>query len=194
MELQVRKYLTVVEELKRDGMRKIEGINKRAAAAAVFHNPYVGEYVEDLTLLYEWSEELARILTRRALQAAGISKTDVESYGKAAIVGGGGELEHAAACLHPQLGKPFREEVGGGRSLIPSSKKMGSAGIAIDVPLHHKDAAYVRTHFDAIELRVHDAPREHEIVLILAVSNCGRPHPRIGGLTKDEIKGEDGLR
>lgn len=194
MELMVRKYLTVVEEIHKDGLKETEKKNRKAAAAAVIQNPFAGEYVEDLSLFYEWSEELARILTRKAIAAAGMDKTEVESYGKAAVVGGRGELEHAAACLHPKLGKPFREEINGGKSIIPSAKKMGFPGCSIDVPLHHKEAAYVRSHYDAIEVRVHDAPRDNEIVVILAVTDSGRPHPRIGGLTKDEIQGEDGLR
>jgi len=194
VELEVRKYVTLTEEVLKDGEKKTDVVNKRAAAAAVVHNPYAGQYVEDLSQYYEWSAELARTLTRKALQAGGIDKTEVENYGKAAVVGGNGELEHAAAWLHPKLGKPFREEVNGGKSIIPSAKKMGFPGCAIDVPLHHKDAAYVRSHYDAIEVRVHDAPRDDEIVVILAVTDCGRPHPRIGGLQKDEIKGEDGLK
>ena len=194
MEMKIRKIYTVVEEIKKDGCKEVEKVNKRAAAAAVIENPFAGRYEEDLSLFYGWSEELAVILTRRALEAAGIDKSEVESYGKAAIVGGAGELEHAAALLHPKLGRPFREEVGGGKAIIPSAKKMGFPGCAIDVPLHYKDAAFVRSHFDAMEVRVPDAPRDNEIVVVLAVTNCGRPHPRVGGLTKEEAKCEDGLR
>ncbi|ACB85711.1 amino acid synthesis family protein [Natranaerobius thermophilus] len=194
MDMEVRKFYVVTEEINKDGTKETDEVNKKVAAAAVLKNPYVGEFKEDLTQLAEWSEELAVTLTQKALRAAGIKYDEVENYGKAAIVGGGGELEHAAACLHPKLGKPFRNEIGGGKSIIPSAKKMGYPGCAIDVPLHHKDAAYVRSHYDAIECRVPDAPRDDEIVLIVAVSNCGRPHPRIGGLQKDEIEGKDGLR
>ena len=117
-----------------------------------------------------------------------------DSEGKAAIVGEHGELEHAAAILHPRLGKPLRDQVGGGAALVPSAKKMGGPGTAIDVPLGHKDAAYVRTHFDALEVRVNDSPRANEIMVVVAVTDSGRPLPRVGGLTTDEIKGEDGLR
>ena len=123
-----------------------------------------------------------------------MDSTEVESYGKAAIIGGNGELEHGAALLHPTLGKPFRAAIGGGKALIPSAKKMGYPGAAIDVPLGYKDAAFVRSHFDAMEVRVPDAPRDNELVLILSITNCGRPHPRIGGLQKEEAKCEDGLR
>ncbi|WP_353893573.1 amino acid synthesis family protein [Proteinivorax hydrogeniformans] len=192
MDLKVRKYYTLVEEINKDGVKEVSKVQKRAVAAAVIENPFIDKFQEDLSLLYDWSEKLAPILTKKAKDAAGL--THVESYGKAAIVGGRGELEHAAACLHPKLGKPFRKAIGGGKSIIPSAKKMGFPGTAIDVPIHYKDAAYVRTHFDAIEFRVPDAPRDSEIVLILAITDCGRPHPRIGGLTIEEAKGEDGLR
>jgi len=195
MNIKIRKFYTFVEEINMDGGKKVEGkTQKRAAAAVVIENPFAGNYVEDLSPLTEWSVEIAPILTRRALAAADIDKTDVESYGKAAIVGGNGELEHAAAILHPKLGKPFRDEVNGGKAIIPSAKKMGYPSCAIDVPLHYKDAAFVRSHFDAMEIRVPDAPRDNEILVVLAVTNCGRPHPRVGGLTKEEAKCEDGLR
>ncbi len=133
-------------------------------------------------------------MVEKALTAANIDESEAQNYGKAAIVGGNGELEHAAAVLHPKLGKPFRAGLGGGKSIIPSAKKMGYPGAAIDVPLHYKDAAYVRTHFDAMEVSIPDAPRDNELVLILSVTNCGRPHPRVGGLTIEEAEGKDGLR
>ncbi len=195
MDIKIRKFYTFVEEITSDGGKKIEGkLHKRAAAAVVIENPFAGKYVEDLSQLTEWSVEIAPVLTKKALAAAGMDKTEVESYGKAVIVGGNGELEHAAAILHPKLGKPFREEVNGGKAIIPSAKKMGYPGCTIDVPLHFKDAAFVRSHFDAMEVRIPDAPRDNEIVLTLVVTNCGRPHPRVGGLTKEEAKCEDGLK
>ncbi len=195
MDIKIRKYYTFVEEIKADGGKAIEGKDhKRVSIAVVFENPYAGKYVEDLSPLSDWATSIAPDLVERALRAAGIDKSEAESYGKAAIVGGNGELEHAAALLHPSLGKPFREGLGGGKAIIPSAKKMGYPGCTIDVPLHYKDAAFVRTHFDAMEVRVPDAPRDNEIVLILSVTNCGRPHPRVGGLKIEEVKGEDGLR
>jgi hypothetical protein len=124
----------------------------------------------------------------------GIPGDQVESYGKAAAVGEAGELEHAAAILHPKLGTPFRKVLGKGAALIPSSKKRGGLGVALDIPLGHKDAAYVRSHFDGMEVRINDAPRAKEIMVALAVTSCGRPLPRVGGLTKDQIQGTDGLR
>lgn len=194
MELKIRKYYTFVEEVKADGVKEVEGRNVKASIAVVFENPYAGQYVEDLSELSKWSTDQTPDLVERVLRTAGIEVKDVESYGKAAIVGGNGELEHAAALLHPTLGKPFRAGIGGGKAIIPSAKKMGYPGCAIDVPLHYKDAAFVRTHFDAMEVRIPDAPRDNELVLILSVTNCGRPHPRVGGLQVSEIVGEDGLR
>ncbi len=134
------------------------------------------------------------MLGEKAVAALGVAPSAIESYGKAAIVGEAGELEHAAAILHPRLGKPLRQAVEKGAALVPSAKKMGGIGASIDVPLGHKDAAFVRSHFDAIEVRVPDAPRADEIVVAVAVTDSGRPLPRVGGLTVDQIEGKDGLR
>ena len=142
----------------------------------------------------DFGAELGALLAEKAIAALGIAGTRVHSYGKAAAVGEDGELEHAAALLHPKFGAPVREALGGGAALIPSSKKRGGPGVPIDIPLGHKDAAYVRSHFDGMEVRVTDAPRAAEIVVALAITDGGRPLPRIGGLTVDAIKGEDGLR
>jgi hypothetical protein len=138
--------------------------------------------------------ELGDLLGRRAVAALGVPSSEIESYGKAAIVGAGGELEHAAAILHPRLGKPLRSAVQQGAALIPSSKKMGGAGTSIDVPLGHKDAANVRSHFDAMEVRLHDGPRTNEILVAVAVTDSGRPLPRVGGLTHADAIGKDELR
>ncbi len=191
---EVRKIYTFLEEIHADGVKRLAKPVRKTAAAAVFKNPFAGKYVEDLSLLYDWSAELGEILTKKAVTALGIKAEEVESYGKAAIVGEGGELEHCAAILHPALGKPLRENVGGGKAIIPSAKKLGFPGAAIDVPLHFKNAAFVRTHFDAMEVRLPDAPRADELVLIIAITDSGRPFARIGGLTTNEVKGEDGLR
>ncbi|UQZ88999.1 peptide synthetase [Deltaproteobacteria bacterium Smac51] len=194
MELQVRTYYVVTDECLIEGGKKVDKPTRRAAAAAVIKNPYAGVYQEDLSLLYKWSEDLGEILTKKAVAALGIKPEEVESYGKAAIAGMNGEREHCAALMHPALGKPIRDNVGGGRALLPSAKKMGGPGTAIDLPLGHKDAAFVRSHFDAMEIRIPDAPADDELVLIIGVTNSGRPHPRVGGLQVSEIKGEDGLR
>jgi len=133
------------------------------------------------------------LLGEKAVAALGVAPAEIESYGKAAIVGEKGEWEHAAAILHPRLGKPLRAAVEKARRwcLRPRSWR---ARTAIDVPLGHKDAAFVRSHFDAVEIRIPDAPRGDEIVVAVAVTDSGRPLARVGGLRKDEIKGEDGLR
>ena len=174
--------------------RAIDPPTRKAVAVAVIENPFAGRYVEDLEELMAIGAELGDLLGRRAVAALGVEPPDIESYGKAAIVGEGGEWEHAAAILHPRLGKPLRDAVEHGAALVPSAKKMGGPGTPMDVPLGHKDAAYVRSHFDAIEVRIADAPRAGEIVVAVAVPDSGRPLPRVGGLTTDEAKGEDGLR
>jgi len=194
MKPEIRKIYTLVEETHADGLSVLPKAHKKAAAIAVFKNPYANIYQEDLSLLYKWSEELGAELTRRAVAALGVSPEQVESYGKAAIAGENGELEHCAALMHPALGKPMRDNVGGGKAIIPSAKKMGYPGVAIDVPLHFKNAAFVRTHFDAMEVRVPDAPRANELVLVVAVTDSGRPCARVGGLQVSEVKGEDGLK
>jgi hypothetical protein len=190
----VRKIYIVVEETHADGTVRLETPTRKAAAAAVFGNPFAGKYQEDLSLLIQWSEELGEMLTQKAVAALGIEPGNVHSYGKGAVVGTGGELEHCAAIMHPALGKPMRANVGGGKALIPSAKKAGYPGAAIDVPLGFKDAAFVRSHFDAMEVRVPDAPRSNELVLVVAVTDSGRPAARVGGLQVAEVKGEDGLR
>jgi hypothetical protein len=172
----------------------IEPPTRRAVAIAVIDNPYAGRYSENLDELIAIGEELGALLGQKAVAALGIAPSDAQSYGKAAIVGENGELEHAAAILHPKLGAPLRAAVEKGAALVPSAKKRGTLGTVIDVPLGHKDAAFVRSHFDAIEARVSDAPRANEIVVAVAVTDSGRPLPRIGGLQHGEVKGEDGLR
>ena len=138
-------------------------------------------------------EELGALLGEKCVAALGIDPAQAQSYGKAAMVGENGELEHAAAILHPRLGKPLRAAVEKGAALVASSKKMGSMGQVLDVPLGHKEAAYVRSHFDGMEVRINDAPRANEIMVAVAVTDSGRPLPRVGGLTHDEAEGMDGL-
>ena len=194
MKTKIRKIVTFVEETRTEMGLPVNPPTRRAAAAAVIENPFAGRYVEDLTELMEIGEELGALLTERAVDALGIPGASAESYGKAAAVGENGELEHAAAILHPKLGTPVRKALGKGAALIPSSKKRGGPGVSLDIPLGHKDAAFVRSHFDGMEIRVNDAPRANEILVAIAVTDSGRPLPRVGGLTKDQIKGEDGLR
>ncbi|HVT52941.1 MAG TPA: amino acid synthesis family protein [Dongiaceae bacterium] len=194
MRAKIRKIVTVVEETHSEAEHPIDPPTRRAAAIAVIANPFAGRYVEDLTQLIDIGEELGQLLGERAVKALGIDPTKAESYGKAAAVGESGELEHAAAILHPKLGAPLRKVLGKGAALIPSAKKRGGPGVTLDVPLGHKDAAFVRSHFDAMEVRIADAPAANEIVVAVAVTDSGRPLPRIGGLKVSEIKGEDGLR
>jgi hypothetical protein len=194
MPAQIRKLIVTTDETRVEMGRAIDPPAKRAVAVAVIANPYAGRYAENLDELIAIGEELGGLLGRKCVEALGIQPNQAHSYGKAAIVGEAGELEHAAAILHPKLGAPLRVAVEKGAALVPSAKKMGTLGSAIDVPLGHKDAAFVRSHFDAIEARVSDAPRANEIVVAVAVTSSGRPLARVGGLQVSEIKGEDGLR
>lgn len=181
---------TTVDVIYHEGYRRLEKPLRKVAAGAVIKNPFAGRYVEDLSALYETGAELGALLGSTAVAQL---KSEAHSYGKAAIVGMNGELEQAAALLHPALGAPLREAVGGGVAIIPSTKKMGVPGTIIDVPLHHKDAMYVRSHFDAMTFNIDDAPAPDEIVVIIAVTDGGRPHSRVGGLQLSDIKGGDGL-
>ncbi len=190
----IRKLFTIVEETHREAEQEIRPPTRKAAAVAVIANPYAGRHVADLAELVALGEMLGGLLGERAVRALGIQPGQAHSYGKAAIVGEDGELEHAAAILHPSFGAPLRAAVEKGAALIPSAKKRGGMGTPIDVPLGHKDAAFVRSHFDAMEVRVPDAPRRDEILVAVVITDSGRPLPRIGGLTVDAIVGKDGLR
>ena len=194
MPAKIRKIIVQTDEVRVEMGRDVQPPVRKALAMAVIENPCAGRYVENLDELIAIGEELGGLLGARCVQALGIEPGQAQSYGKAAIVGEAGELEHAAAILHPKLGAPLRVAVEKGAALVPSSNKMGGLGTAIDVPLGHKDAVYVRSHFDAMEARVADAPRANEIVVAVVVTDSGRPLPRVGGLTASEIKGVDGLR
>jgi len=194
MKAKIRKLVTVVEETRVEMDRAVDPPTRRAAAIAVIENPFAGKYVEDLTPLVTIGEELGDMLAKRAVAALGIDGSKAQSYGKAAAVGENGELEHAAAILHPKMGAPVRKILGKGAALIPSSKKRSGPGTTLDIPLGHKDAAFVRSHFDGMEVQINDAPRANEIMVAVAITDSGRPLPRVGGLKITEIKGEDGLR
>ena len=194
MSLKIRKIAVNIEETHQEMGKDIAPPTRKAVAVAVIENPFAGAYTEDLGPLMEIGAELGSLLGRKCVDALGIQPQAAESYGKSAMVGENGELEHAAAILHPKLGAPLRAEVERGAALVPSSKKMGSPGQVLDVPLGHKDAAYVRSHFDGIEVQLNDAPRANEIMVAVAVTDSGRPLPRVGGLTHDEAEGKDGLR
>lgn len=194
MKADIRTIHVSVEETLTEMGQRIVPPTRKAVAVAVIRNPCAGAFHQDLSELIEIGEELGALLGRRCIEALGITPDAVESYGKGALVGENGELEHAAAILHPKLGAPLRAEVGGGAALVPSAKKRGGPGQTLDVPLGHKDAAFVRSHFDAIEVRMPDAPRANEILVAVAVTDSGRPLSRVGGLAVDAIEGRDGLR
>lgn len=194
MKAKIRKIAVNIEETHIEMGQPISPATRKAVAVAVIENPFADSYQEDLSALMEIGAELGGLLGDRCVAALGIAPEEAESYGKSAMVGERGELEHAAAILHPQLGAPLRKAVEKGAALVPSSKKMGSPGQVLDVPLGHKDAAYVRSHFDGIEVCLNDAPRAGEIMVAVAVTDSGRPLPRVGGLTADKAEGKDGLR
>jgi len=194
MSAKIRKIIVQVDETLIEMGQDVNPPTRRALAMAVIENPYAGKYSQQLDELIAIGEELGGLLGGKCVEALGITPAQAQSYGKGAIVGESGELEHAAAILHPKLGAPLRKAVEKGAALVPSAKKMGGLGSALDVPLGHKDAAFVRSHFDAMEARVSDAPRANEIVVAVVVTASGRPLPRIGGLQVSEIVGQDGLR
>ncbi|OJU03031.1 peptide synthetase [Metarhizobium album] len=194
MKAEIRKIAVFVEEVHSEMGKTVSPPTRKAAAVAVIKNPFAGQYVEDLTPLMDIGAELGGLLGEKCVAALGILPAQAESYGKAALVGENGELEHAAALLHPTLGKPLRAAVEKGAALVPSSKKRGGPGQVLDIPLGHKDAAYVRSHFDGMEVSLNDAPRANEIMVAVAITDSGRPLPRVGGLKTSEIEGKDGLR
>jgi hypothetical protein len=176
--LHIRKVMVLVEDTLHEGGKAVTPPLRKAAALAVITNPCAGQYMEDLSALIDVGGELGELLGTRAVEA--LAMPQVQGYGKAAIVGSAGELEHCAAILHPKLGKPMRQAVGGGEAIIPSAKKRGGPGTAIDVPLHCKDDAWRFANFDAMEVRVPDAPAPDEIVVAVVVTSAGRPHARVG--------------
>ena len=190
MAVAIRKWATFIEELHQEGGKPLARPLRRVAVAVVVKNPYAGVNGDDLTELIDFGEFLGEELTRRAKEALG---TRVEAYGKGGIVGEAGELEQIAACLHPKFGQPTRAAVGG-VSILPSVKKRAAMGATLDIPVHHVKAMLVRSHFDAMEIRIPDAPAADELLLALAVSDGGRPHARVGGLKAEDAVGEDGLR
>ena len=194
MKAKIRKTQVIVATTYTDLGRKVKVPTRKACALAVIVNPNANKYVQKLSVLEDIGAEMGEMLGKMCVDALGIKPKEAESYGKAAIVGENGEWEHAAAILHPKLGAPLRNEVQKGAALVPSVKKLGGQGARIDVPLGHKDAAYVRSHFDGMEVGLADAPRANEIVVCVAVTDSGRPFPRVGGLTTKDMVGKDGLR
>jgi len=192
-EVKVRKTLVQVETIFHEGGPAPEAPQKRAAAIAVIENPYAGGYVEDIQPFMKDLEPLGAEMAEMCIDALGGDASAVEGYGKGAIVGVNGEIEHGA-LWHVPGGYAMRDAIAESMAIVPSTKKVGAAGTRLDVPVTHTNASYVRTHYDAVEVGVPDAPRPNEIALVLVMTTAGRIHARIGGLTKDQVKGEDGLR
>jgi hypothetical protein len=191
--VKVRKYVATVEETLHDFGPVLARPVTKAAVGGVIANPYAGRHEADVRPMMKALEPLAVDLTERVMKMLGAKGSELEAYGKGAIVGLNGELEHAA-LWHQPSGFGIRHAMGGAKSIVPSTVKVATAGARIDIPLHHVTAAYVRSHFDAIEFCVPDGPRPDEIVFIVAASIGGRPHARVGGLMPAEIKLGDGQR
>jgi len=184
--MKIRKIVTIVEETFVEGFKEVAGPVRMAASLAVIENPFAGKYQDDLSLLIrECSTRLANELVPRAKKAL---EAEVEGYGKGALVGLDGEIEHGSAIIHTlEWGKPFRDAIGGGKSLLPSAEKRGTAGVPLDVPIKHRIDDHIRSHHQTMEVRIPDAPRADEIIIVAALANSGRAHPRIGDL-KAEMK------
>lgn len=191
--VKIRKYVATVEETLHDFGPVLARPVTKAVVGGVIANPYAGRHVADIQPMLKALEPLAIDLTERVMKILGAQGSELEAYGKGAIVGLNGELEHAA-LWHQPSGFGIRHAMGGAKSIVPSTVKVATAGTRIDIPLHHVTAAYVRSHFDAIEFCVPDGPRPDEIVFIVAAAVGGRPHARVGGLTPAEIKLGDGQR
>jgi hypothetical protein len=174
----IRKLVVHLEETLSVAGRRVHPPARKAIAAAVISNPFAGRYEDDLTPLYDVGRDLAALLVQRAMSALEAEPADIEAYGKAAIVGLDGELEHAAALLHPKFGAPVRSATGG-TEIIPSTKTIGTAGAAVTLPLTGKSSIWSVNHMDAAEIRIADAPHPNEVVVILALAAGGRPLHRI---------------
>ncbi|WP_127900792.1 amino acid synthesis family protein [Solirhodobacter olei] len=188
----IRKTMIFVEDIHHDGGPVAKLPRRRAAIVAVVANPYAGAYVEDLAPGMEALKPLGLMMTDRLIEAMG-GIEGIDGYGKAAMAGEAGELEHSA-LWHVPGGYSMRERLGEAKAIVPSSMKVGGPGTRIDIPLGHINAAYVRSHFDAMEVGLPDAPKAGELMFALAMSRGGRVHDRMGGLAVADVKGLDGLR
>jgi len=189
----IRKRVVVIEEILHEGGPAAATPLRRGAVLAVIANPFAGRYVEEIAAFMNDLEPLGLAMAQALVRALGGDATAVEGYGKGAIVGAAGELEHGA-LWHVPGGYAMREVLGGAKAIVPSTKKVGGPGTRLDVPVTHINASYVRSHFDAMEVGVADAPRADEIVLALVMTTGSRVHARVGGLAAGDIRGEDGLR
>jgi hypothetical protein len=192
-EAEIRKKLTTVEEIYHEGGPIAAVPLRRGAALTVIRNPYAGSYVQDIVSFMEDLKPLGLEMARTLVAALGGDPKDIQGYGKGAIVGAAGELEHGA-LWHAPGGYGMREVLGGAKAIVASTKKVGGPGTRLDVPVTHINASYVRSHFDSMEVGITDAPRADEIVLVLVMTTGPRIHARSGGLQASEIKGIDGLR
>lgn len=191
--IQVRKFLTIAEEVLHEGGPAPDQPRRRAAAIAVIKNPFAGRYEEDILPMMDALKPLGLEMSKKLIAAIGADIAEIDGYGKGAIVGEDGELEHGA-LWHVPGGYAMRELLGDSAAIVPSSKKVGTLGTSIDLPIGHINAAYVRSHFDAMTVSVPDGPRRDEILYALVMSCGPRIHARVGGLQAHEVKGEDGLR
>jgi len=191
--IEIRKMLTIVEETFHEGGPPSAEPLLMGACVAVIRNPYAGRYEPDIMPMMEALKPLGLDMSRRLVAVLGGDPKRIQGYGKGAIVGEGGELEHGA-LWHAPGGYAMREVLGGAKAIVPSTKKVGGPGARLDVPVTHIDASYVRSHFTAMEIGLADAPRANELVLALVMTTGARIHDRAGGLKAAEIKGEDGLR
>lgn len=192
-EIAVRKYAVTVEEIFHEGGPAASVPLKRGAALAVIANPYAGRYVEDIQGFMDDLKPFGLEMAQRLLAAMGGDARAIQGYGKGAIVGAAGELEHGA-LWHVPGGYAMRELLGDAKAIVPSTKKVGGPGTRLDIPVTHVNASYVRSHFDAFEIGITDAPRADELLFALVMTTGPRIHARVGGLKASEIKGEDGLR
>lgn len=192
-DVRVRKFLVSVEDIHHEGGPVADVPLRRGAVLAVIENPYAGAFHADIQPFMEDLKPLGLEMARKLLAALGGDPKSIQGYGKGAIVGEAGELEHAA-LWHAPGGYSMREVLGGAKAIVPSTKKVGGPGARLDVPVTHVDASYVRSHFDAIEVGIPDAPRANEMVVALVMTTGPRVHARAGGLAVEDIKGEDGLR
>lgn len=190
--LEIRKSLLVTEDIYHEGGPAADVPLMRGASFAVIRNPFAGRFVAEIQPFMDDLRPLGLDLARRLVSALG-GADRIEGYGKAAIVGEAGELEHGA-LWHAPGGYAMREVIGGSKAIVPSSKKVGGPGCRIDVPVTHINASYVRSHFDSMEIGLNDAPRRNEILVALVMTTGARIHNRAGGLAASDVKGEDGLR
>ncbi len=188
----LRKRLLSVEEIFHEGGPPVASPLRRGAILAVIRNPFAGRYVADIAGFMDDLRPLGLAMARDLAAALG-GPGAVQGYGKGAVVGEAGELEHGA-LWHAPGGYAMREVLGGAKAIVPSTKKVGGPGTRLDVPVTHKDASYVRSHFDAVEVGLADAPRADELAFALVMTTGPRVHARVGGLAADAVEGKDGLR